>query len=329
MEMQYRRLGRSGLQVSALSLGSWLTFGKQISDETAESLMVAAYERGVNFFDNAEAYARGKSEIVMGNILAKQNWDRSSYVVSSKVFFGDGGQKPNQTGLSRKHIFEACHAALKRLQVDYLDLFFCHRPDKNTPIEETVWAMNHLIQQGKILYWGTSEWSAQEIMEAHMAAQRLNLIGPTMEQPQYNMFHREKVEVEFSQIYKTVGLGTTIWSPLASGVLTGKYLDKFPEGTRLGMEGLEWLKDLSLTEERLEKVRNLSKIANDLGTSMPKLAIAWCLTNPNVSTVILGGSKVNHLEENIDALELVPQLNEEILNSIEEVLGNKPAHPTF
>lgn len=327
--MQYRRLGRSGLQVSALSLGSWLTFGKQISDDTAESLMVAAYERGVNFFDNAEAYARGKSEIVMGNILAKQNWDRSSYVVSSKVFFGDGGQKPNQTGLSRKHIFEACHAALKRLQVDYLDLFFCHRPDKNTPIEETVWAMNHLIQQGKILYWGTSEWSAQEIMEAHMAAQRLNLIGPTMEQPQYNMFHREKVEVEFSQIYKTVGLGTTIWSPLASGVLTGKYLDKFPEGTRLGMEGLEWLKDLSLTEERLEKVRKLSKIANDLGTSMPKLAIAWCLTNPNVSTVILGGSKVNHLEENIDALELVPQLNEEILNSIEEVLGNKPAHPTF
>nr|WP_282780895.1 aldo/keto reductase [Phaeodactylibacter xiamenensis] len=329
MEMQYRRLGRSGLQVSALSLGSWLTFGKQISDETAESLMVAAYERGVNFFDNAEAYAQGKSEIVMGNILAKQNWDRSSYIVSSKVFFGDGGQKPNQTGLSRKHIFEACHAALKRLQVDYLDLFFCHRPDKNTPIEETVWAMNHLIQQGKILYWGTSEWSAQEIMEAHMVAQRLNLIGPTMEQPQYNMFHREKVEVEFSQIYKTVGLGTTIWSPLASGVLTGKYLDKFPEGTRLGMEGLEWLKDLSLTEERLEKVRKLSKIANDLGTSMPKLAIAWCLTNPNVSTVILGGSKVNHLEENIDALELVSQLSEEVLNRIEEVLGNKPAHPTF
>jgi voltage-dependent potassium channel beta subunit len=329
MEMQYRRLGRSGLQVSALSLGSWLTFGKQISDDVAESLMVAAYERGVNFFDNAEAYAQGKSEIVMGNILAKQKWDRSSYVVSSKVFFGDGGQKPNQTGLSRKHIFEACHAALKRLQVDYLDLFFCHRPDKNTPIEETVWAMNHLIQQGKILYWGTSEWSAQEIMEAHMVAQRLNLIGPTMEQPQYNMFHREKVEVEFNQIFKTVGLGTTIWSPLASGVLTGKYLDKFPEGTRLGMKGLEWLKDLSLTEERLEKVRKLSKIAGDLGTTMPKLAIAWCLANPNVSTVILGGSKVHHLEENIDALELVPQLNEEILNSIEEVLDNKPAHPPF
>jgi len=289
--------------------------------------MVAAYDRGVNFFDNAEAYARGQSEIVMGKILAKQNWDRSSYVVSSKVFFGDGGKKPNQTGLSRKHIFEACHAALRRLQVDYLDLFFCHRPDKNTPVEETVWAMNHLIQQGKILYWGTSEWSAQEIMEAHMVAQRLNLIGPTMEQPQYNMLHREKVEVEFSQIYKTVGLGTTIWSPLASGVLTGKYLDKFPEGTRLGMEGLEWLKDLSLTEERLEKVRGLSKIAEELGTSMPKLAVAWCLTNPNVSTVILGGSKVHHLEENIDALELVPQLTDEVLEQIEEVLQNKPNHP--
>lgn len=329
MEMQYRRLGKSGLQVSALSLGSWLTFGKQISDDVAEALMVAAYERGVNFFDNAEAYAQGQSEIVMGKILAKQKWDRSSYVVSSKVFFGDGGQKPNQSGLSRKHIFEACHAALKRLQVGYLDLFFCHRPDKNTPVEETVWAMNHLIQQGKVLYWGTSEWSAQEIMEAHMVAQRLNLIGPVMEQPQYNMFHREKVEVEFSQIYKTVGLGTTIWSPLASGVLTGKYLDKFPEDTRLGMEGLEWLKDLALTEERLEKVRKLSKIAKDLGTTMPKLAIAWCLTNPNVSTVILGGSKVNHLEENIDALELVSKLTGEVLKSIDEVLDNKPSHPPF
>ncbi len=329
MEMQYRRLGRSGLQVSALSLGSWLTFGKQISDEVAEEMMVAAYEQGVNFFDNAEAYARGQSEIVMGNILAKQNWDRTSYLVSSKVFFGDGGKKPNQTGLSRKHIFEACHAALKRLQVDYLDLFFCHRPDKQTPIEETVWAMNHLIQQGKILYWGTSEWSAQEIMEAHMVARQLNLIGPTMEQPQYNMFHRHKVEVEYNQIYKTVGLGTTIWSPLASGVLTGKYLDKFPEGTRLGMEGLEWLKEASLTEERLEKVRELDKIAKELGTTMPKLAIAWCLVNPNVSTVILGGSKVHHLKENIDALEVLPLLTEEVRERIEEALGNKPQHPMF
>lgn len=327
--MEYRRLGRSGLQVSALSLGSWLTFGKQISDDVAEQLMVTAYENGVNFFDNAEAYARGRSEIVMGNILSKQNWERSSYIVSSKVFFGDGGKKPNQSGLSRKHIFEACDAALKRLQVDYLDLYFCHRPDKNTPIEETVWAMNHLIQQGKVLYWGTSEWSAQEIMEAHMVARQFNLIGPTMEQPQYNMFHREKVEVEFSQIYKTVGLGTTIWSPLASGVLTTKYLDKFPEGTRLGMKGLEWLKESSLSEERLNKVRELKKLAGELDTTVPRLAIAWCLHNPNVSTVILGGSKVQHLTENLKALEDVPKITGEVEERIEEILDNKPEHPPF
>ncbi|MCB0547256.1 MAG: aldo/keto reductase [Phaeodactylibacter sp.] len=327
--MEYRRLGKSGLQVSALSLGSWLTFGKQISDDTAEQLMVTAYENGVNFFDNAEIYAQGKSEIVMGNILSKQQWERSSYVVSSKVFFGDGGQKPNQSGLSRKHIFDACHAALKRLQADYLDLFFCHRPDKQTPIEETVWAMNHLIQQGKILYWGTSEWSAQEIMEAHMAARQLNLIGPVMEQPQYNMFHRDKVEVEYSQIYKTVGLGTTIWSPLASGVLTTKYLDKFPEGTRLGMQGLEWLKERSLNEERLGKVRQLKKLADELGTTVPRLAIAWCLINPNVSTVILGGSKVDHLTENLKALEDVSKITDEVQAKIEGILDNKPKHPQF
>ncbi|MCB0581719.1 MAG: aldo/keto reductase [Phaeodactylibacter sp.] len=327
--MEYRRLGKSGLQVSALSLGSWLTFGKQISDDVAEQMMITAYENGVNFFDNAEIYARGQSEIVMGNILSKLNWERSSYLVSSKVFFGDGGKKPNQSGLSRKHVFEACHAALKRLQVDYLDLFFCHRPDKNTPIEETVWAMNHLIQQGKVLYWGTSEWSAQEIMEAHLVARQLNLIGPTMEQPQYNMFHREKVEVEFSQIYKTAGLGTTIWSPLASGVLTTKYLDKFPEGTRLGMEGLEWLKDLSLSEERLNKVRQLKTVADELNTSVPRLAIAWCLNNPNVSTVILGGSKVEHLRENFKALDDVAKITNEVNERIEDILGNRPEHPPF
>lgn len=292
--------------------------------------MIKAYENGVNFFDNAEIYARGKSEIVMGNILQKLGWDRTSFVVSSKAFFGDGRKGPNQTGLSRKHLFEACDAALQRLQVDYLDLFFCHRPDKNTPIEETVWAMNHLIQQGKILYWGTSEWSAQEIMEAHMVAREYRLIGPTMEQPQYNMFHRDKMEVEFSQIFKTVGLGTTIWSPLASGVLTGKYLDQFPEGTRLSMEGLEWLKERSLSEEKLNTIRRLKKeVADELGTSMAKLAVAWCLKNPNVSTVILGGSKVNHLEENLSALELLPQLTDEVMEKIEEILGNKPAAPMF
>lgn len=327
--MEYKRLGKSGLQVSALSLGSWLTFGKQISDATAEKLMVLAYDKGVNFFDNAEVYARGKSEIVMGKILKKMKWDRSSYLVSSKVFFGDGGKLPNQTGLNRKHVFEACDAALQRLQVDYLDLYFCHRPDKNTPIEETVWAMNHLIQQGKILYWGTSEWSAQEIMEAHMVAKDFRLIGPTMEQPQYNMLHREKVEQEYNQIYKTVGLGTTIWSPLASGVLTNKYLDKFPEGTRLGMDGLEWLRERALTPERLEIVRQLNTLALNLGTSLAKLAIAWCAKNPQVSTVILGASKLNHLEETLSSLDVVPLITKEVEEKIEVILGNKPMSVQF
>ena len=327
--MEYRRLGKSGLQVSALSLGSWLTFGKQISDEMAETLMITAYENGVNFFDNAEIYATGKSEIVMGKILAKHKWDRTSYLVSSKVFFGDGGKLPNQTGLNRKHIFEACEAALKRLQVDYLDLYFCHRPDKNTPIEETVWAMNHLIQQGKILYWGTSEWSAQEIMEAHMVAKDLRLIGPTMEQPQYNMFTREKVEVEFNQIYKTVGLGTTIWSPLSSGVLTDKYIKEFPADTRLSIEGLQWLKDRSLSPEKLEIVRELNDLAADLGTSLAKLAIAWCLKNKNVSTVILGASKLEQFKETLTAGEIVDKITPEIDVKIEAILKNKPEQPMF
>ena len=327
--MQYKRLGKSGLQVSTLSFGSWLTFGKQIGDSTAEDLMVLAYENGVNFFDNAEIYAKGKSEIVMGEILKKLNWERSSYLVSSKAYFGDGGKKPNQTGLSRKHLMEACHAALKRLQVEYLDLFYCHRPDKNTPIEETVWAMNHLIQQGKILYWGTSEWSAQEIMEAHMAAKDLNLIGPTMEQPQYNMFCRDKIEVEFDQIFKTVGLGTTIWSPLASGVLTDKYINQIPKGTRLGMEGLEWLKERSLTPERLEKVFGLNEIAKELGTSLAKLSIAWCAKNPNVSTVILGASKLVHLEETLKSLDIIPLITKEVEDKIELILNNKPEKPMF
>ncbi len=327
--MEYKRLGKSGLQVSALSLGSWLTFGKQIGDDVAEKLMVLAYEKGVNFFDNAEAYARGQSEVVMGKILRKLNWERSSYLVSSKVFFGDGGRKPNQTGLSRKHVFEACDAALRRLQVDYLDLYFCHRPDKQTPIEETVWAMNHLIQQGKILYWGTSEWSAQEIMEAHTVARDYRLIGPTMEQPQYNMFHRDKVEVEYEQIYTTRGLGTTIWSPLASGVLTHKYLDKFPKETRLSMEGLEWLRERALTPERLEKVRALNDLAKELGTSLAKLAIAWCARNPNVSTVILGASKLNHLEETLSSLDVIPLITKEVDEKIEQILQNQPERPPF
>jgi voltage-dependent potassium channel beta subunit len=327
--MEYRNLGRSGLQVSSLSLGSWLTFGKQIGDDIAERLMAVAYDHGVNFFDNAEIYARGQSEVVMGRILRKLNWDRSTYLVSSKVFFGDGGKLPNQTGLSRKHVFEACHAALRRLQVDYLDLYFCHRPDKNTPIAETVWAMNHLIAQGKVLYWGTSEWSAQEIMEAHVVARESHLIGPVMEQPQYNMFHREKLEAEYLQLFRTTGLGSTIWSPLASGILSPKYLGQFPAGTRLSMEGLEWLKERNLTQERLDKVHALNGLATELEMPLARMAIAWCLKNPNVSTVILGASKEEQLKENLQSLDDLPKLTPEVMMRIEGILDNKPALPDY
>lgn len=320
--MEYTNLGKTGLQISRLSLGSWLTFGKQIGDNTAEDLMDVAYDHGVNFFDNAEIYARGESERVMGRILKKKNWSRDTYIVSSKVFFGAGGQLPTQKGLNRKHITEACNQALERFQLEYLDLFLCHRPDKKTPIEETVWSMHQLIMQGKILYWGTSEWSAQEIMEAHMFAKQNQLIGPVVEQPEYNMFCRDKVEVEFSQLYKTVGLGTTIWSPLASGVLTNKYLNKFPEGTRLGMDGLEWLKEKNLTTEKLEKVRELNRIAEELDLSLAQLGIIWCLKNENVSTVILGASNSKQLIENLKSIELFNEINQEHLSLIEIVLKN-------
>ena len=327
--MEYNNLGKSGLKVSRLSLGSWLTFGKLIEDKVSEKLMHYAYDQGINFFDNAEIYARGKSELVMGKILKKSAWSRDSYIVSSKVFFGTGGQWPTQKGLNRKHVFEACHEALKRLQVDYLDLYFCHRPDKSTPIEETVWAMHQLIMQGKILYWGTSEWSAQEIMEAHMFAKQNHLIGPVMEQPEYNMFARRKVEVEFIQLYKTVGLGTTIWSPLASGILTDKYLNKFPKGTRLGIEGLEWLKEKNLTEDKLAKISLLNELSNDLGMSLPVMSIGWCLKNENVSTVILGASKMSQLKENMRSIDALNKLDEKAIKQIEEILQNQPEHPTF
>jgi voltage-dependent potassium channel beta subunit len=325
--MEYRRLGKSGLKISALSLGSWLTFGKQISDDVAEELMVKAYENGVNFFDNAEIYARGKSEIVMGNILRKQGWHRDTFIVSSKVFWG--GDLPTQKGLSRKHVFEACHAAMRRLQVDYLDLYFCHRPDPETPVEETVWAMNDLIRQGKVLYWGTSEWSAQQIMEAFQVARRDHLIPPTMEQPQYNMLHRYRFEIEYDRIFSEMGYGSTIWSPLASGVLSGKYNNGFPDDTRLGIDGLEWLKEKVLTNENIRAARELSTVAGDLGVSLPQLAIAWCLKNPHVSTVILGGSKPAHLEDNFKALEVVSKLNEELILKIESCLKNKPVQAGF
>jgi voltage-dependent potassium channel beta subunit len=327
--MQYKNLGKSGLQVIRLSLGSWLTFGKQISDDTAEALMTYAYEQGINFFDNAEIYARGKSEEVMGAILKKKGWSRDSYIVSSKALFGTGGQLPTQKGLNRKHLVEACEAALKRFQLDYLDLYYCHRPDKQTPIEETVWTMHQLIMQGKILYWGTSEWSAQEIMEAHMFAKQNHLIGPIVEQPEYNMFVRNKVEVEFSQIYKTVGLGTTIWSPLASGILSGKYNEQFPDGTRLGMDGLEWLKERNLTQERITAVLALGDLAKELGLSLPVMSLAWCLKNPNVSTVILGASKLHQLQENMQALGAQELLTPEVMQRIEDILQNKPEFPAY
>ena len=327
--MRYRRLGTSGLQVSELSLGSWLTFGKQIGDPVAEKLMRTAYDNGINFFDNAEIYARGDSERVMGKVLKKMKWPRDTWTVSSKVFFGAGGKLPTQLGLHRKHVVEACNDALKRLQVDYLDLYFCHRPDKNTPIAETVWTMHQLIMQGKILYWGTSEWSAQEIMEAHMIAQQHHLIGPVMEQPQYNMFHRDKVEVEFGQIYKGVGLGTTIWSPLASGILSGKHTLTGDKSSRLRMAGLDWLRERELTEGRRKKVEKLKSIAKSLDLSLPVMALAWCLKNPNVSTVILGASKEAQLKENLGAVEAQDKLTPAAMARIEKVLDNAPVQPQF
>jgi len=330
--MEYRRLGKTGLQISEMSFGSWITFGTQIGKDLAQDLMVKAYDNGVNFFDNAEVYANGKSEELMGKVLKDVNWSRDSYLLSSKAFFGIKGLKdsrPTQKGNTRKHLTEACHQALNRLQTDYLDLYYCHRPDKNTPMEETVWAMHNLIQQGKILYWGTSEWSAQEIMEAQMVAKQYNLIGPSMEQPQYNMIVRDKVEEEFSQIYKTVGLGTTIWSPLASGILTGKYNDGVPEGTRLNLGELSWLAEKNLQEEYFEKVRKLTKLAEELGISMPQLAIAWVLKNDDVSTAILGASKTSQLDENLKAGEAKSLLSEEVMQKIEDILDNAPVHPDF
>ncbi|MGV3594938.1 MAG: potassium channel beta subunit family protein [Sediminibacterium sp.] len=324
--MEYRRMGRSGLQLSVLSYGSWVTFHKQIDDSIADELMGIAYDNGINFFDNAEAYALGESEKMMGRILKKKNWDRTSYTVSSKAFFGWRGKenKPNQTGLSRKHLMEACHEALQRLQLDYLDLFFCHRPDPHVPIEEVVWTMHNLIQQGKILYWGTSQWSAAEIMEAHRVAQQYGLIGPTVEQPQYNMFERFKVEQDYLPVFRNVGLGTTIWSPLAAGFLTGKYLNGIPEDSRLAIQGFDWLKERWVQEAKIEKVKKLAVLAQEMGVSLAELAIAWTIKNPNVTTAILGATKKHQLEENLKALQVLPLLTPEIMEKIEQILQNKP-----
>jgi voltage-dependent potassium channel beta subunit len=319
--MKYRRLGKSGLQVSELSFGAWVTFAQQISEATAERLMTIAYDAGVNFFDNAEAYANGKAEVVMGKILQRRGWGRDTFLVSSKVFWG--GDLPNQEGLSRKHVIEACQAALRRLRVDYLDLYFCHRPDPNTPIEETVRAMSDLVVQGKVLYWGTSEWSAKDITEAHRIARNLCLVPPTMEQPQYNMFHRDRVEKEFAPLYRRFGLGTTIWSPLASGLLTGKYNDGDPGGTRISLKDYDWLREQFENDDarkRLAKVKKLARVAGELGTSLPRLGLAWCLKNPHVSSVITGASKPAQVTENMKAGALVDKLTDEVMARIEAIL---------
>ncbi|MEY4823647.1 MAG: hypothetical protein RLZZ75_560 [Bacteroidota bacterium] len=329
--MEYRYMGKTGLQLSTLSFGSWVTFHKQIDDKVADELMGIAYEQGVNFFDNAEVYAAGESEKMMGRVLSKKNWDRTSIVLSSKAYFGWRGKqnKPNQTGLSRKHLTEACHEALQRLQTDYLDLYFCHRPDKKMPIAEVVQTMNTLIQQGKILYWGTSEWSGVEIMEAHRIAEAYRLIGPAMEQPQYNLFERSKVDAEYLEIYKNVGLGTTIWSPLAAGLLTGKYNDGIPEGSRFQIEGFEWLRDRWLMQEKINKVQQLGAIAKALKVSTASLSIAWCIKNPNVTTAILGATSKAQLLDNLTALDTAALLTPEIMEQIEGIVETKPKLPEY
>ncbi|TAJ18396.1 MAG: aldo/keto reductase [Planctomycetota bacterium] len=324
--MLYRRLGRSGLKLSALSFGSWVTFSQQLDDRAAGELMRQAYDAGVNFFDNAEAYANGESEAIMGRALKALAWRRDTYCVSSKVFWG--GKLPTQKGLSRKHVVDCCHNALRRLQVDYLDLYFCHRPDLDTPLEETVRAMGDLVAQGKVLYWGTSEWRADEIAQAHGIARELGVAPPTMEQPEYNLFARRKVEREFERLYDSIGLGTTIWSPLASGVLTGKYEAGVPAGSRLALPEYKWLRDEALDSAtgraNVAKARELAAVARELGCTLAQLSIAWCLANPRVSTVILGATKSAQLAENLQALDALPKLSREVLARIESIAANKP-----
>ena len=327
--MEYRHLGSTGLQISALSLGAWVTYGDQVGEDTAYECMQAAYAAGVNYFDNAESYAGGEAEIVMGNVIKRAGWKRPELVISTKFFWGNKFiQGPNGRGLSRKHILEGIDASLSRLQMDYVDLVFCHRPDVHTPIEETVRAMNHIVNQGKALYWGTSEWNAQQIQEAVTIARREHLIPPQMEQPQYNMFVRARVETELSPLYRQIGLGTTIWSPLASGLLSGKYNHGIPKGTRLDMPAYKWLKDKYESDAgraQIDKVRQLVPLADELGCSMAQLALAWCLKNPNVSSVITGASRREQVEHNCRALDVVPLLTAEMVERIEGILQNRPA----
>jgi len=323
--MEYRFLGHSGLKVSALSFGAWVTFNDQLDVDAAYQCMKEAFDAGVNFFDNAEVYAAGQAEIIMGKVLRKAGWKRSDLVVSTKIFWG--GEGPNDKGLSRKHIIEGCDAALQRLEMDYVDLIYCHRPDPNTPIEETVWAMNQVLNQGKALYWGTSEWSAAQIRRAYDFARSQHLIPPTMEQPQYNMFHREKVEKEYVDLYDEIGLGTTIWSPLASGILTGKYIDGIPEGSRMSLPSYQWLLPEIQSEagrRNVLKTKMLAPIAQQLDCTLAQLAIAWCLANDDVSTVITGASRPEQVTENMKSLAVVEKLTPEVQENIEEILGNKP-----
>ena len=311
--MKYRNLGNSGLKVSELSFGSWVTFVNQLNKKSAMDCMSYAYDKGVNFFDNAEAYASGESELLMGEILKKLNWSRDTYIVSSKVFWG--GELPTQKGLSKKHIHDACNAALKRLQVDYLDLFFCHRPDPETPIIETVYAMNDLLQQGKIMYWGTSEWSAHEIKEAFLCSEKFNLRGPSMEQPQYNILFRERFEKEYKSIFKKYKIGSTIWSPLASGLLTGKYNEGIPSKSRFKVKGYEWLAD-SVNDSDLKKIKKIVSLSKKLNIKPSQLAILWCLKNKNVSTVIVGASKLSQLKENLNSINYSDKITGEIVDEI-------------
>ena len=319
--MQYRRLGSSGLQLSALSFGAWLTFGSQIGRSTARDLIATAWDHGINFFDNAETYANGEAERVMGDVLADLRLPRDSWCVSSKVYFGAVDHpRPTQRGLSRKHVHDACEAALKRLRVDYLDLYFCHRPDPDAPIAETVWAMDTLVRQGKVLYWGTSEWPASAIREAHKVARAHHLHPPTMEQPQYNLLHRERVELEYAPLYSELGLGTTIWSPLASGLLTGKYNEGVPADARLGQEGYAWLQKWVLGDtesRRVERARKFTAIAQELGVAPAPLAIAWCLRNPHVTTVLLGATRKDQLLQNLEALDLVGRFDDATWSRLE------------